>query len=158
MCLSLLKMSRVWKVPKHTGFIIPIKPTPRLVPWEKGEEAATAYGINARKHRETAEHLFQVKSRRLPGHERADEIYAPPSQNPIYQRAMDAIKAHQGQFMRAVMQQTTATSLEAFRESNPAEMYALDFIVEELIEKDWLSSKIEYHAGGFIVLIVDFSQ
>jgi hypothetical protein len=134
---------------------IPFKPTKRLNPWKQGEEKACARGINERKHRETAEYL-QWQARRgnkLP-------LEGRPSDQPIYAVAMDAIRVHQGQVMEVVVAQTEESDLVSFGQRNPAEMYTLQFICEELVEKQWDSSKVQFQplstGGGFIVLVSDF--
>lgn len=139
-------------------FVIPIKPYERLVPWKKGEQEATARGISARKHRETADQLWLVKRKNVITPELADLIYAPPSNNPIYSVAMDAIRTHQGRAMQIVLTSTQEVDLESFATSKPGDMYTIQFIRDELIEKGWPHTQVRFQSRtGHILLLSDFS-
>jgi hypothetical protein len=146
-------------VNKKYIFVIPMRPRNRLMPWKKGEEEATARGINDRKHRETADTLWLAKQNRQMPLEEAETKFAPPSQNPLYQLAMKNIRSYQGRSMRAVLLTTECGSLKRYAECQPGDYYTLQFIVEELVEKGW-TSHLEFERlgtlKGQIVLVSDF--
>lgn len=145
-----------------SNYVIPINPSnKRIMPWKEGEEDATARGISARKHRETAERMWQVKRKQIVSDELANLIYASPSNNPIYKRTMDAIKSHQGRAMQVVLVSTNQASLDLFAEQSPGDAYTIEFIREELIEKGWLHTQVRFQpiglTGGHILLVSDFT-
>jgi hypothetical protein len=124
------------------------------------EEKALPRGISERKHREMAERVWLAKRNQSSGWEQPEQLYAPPSQHPIYKTILQAIMSHQGRTMQTVVCITTASCLTSFAQENPREMIVLQFVVEELIEKGWTSSQLRYEplaSGGNVLLVCDFT-
>jgi hypothetical protein len=147
----------------NNDWFIPIKPAKRLVAWKPGQQAALERGINLRKHRESADLVHQAKRRGQHHIQYAQSIYALPSRDPIYGAAMSAIRAHQGKPMHSIMvESAVAYDLESFGRKYARSMYVLSFILEELREKGWSSSALQFEPidahTGRVVLVADFSS
>ena len=147
----------------NNDWFIPIKPAKRLVPWKPGQQAALERGINLRKHRESADLVHQAKRRGQHHIQYAQSIYAMPSRDPIYGAAMTAIRAHQGKSMHSIMvESAVAYNLESFGRKHARSIYVLNFILEELREKGWSSSALQFEPidahTGRVVLVADFTS
>lgn len=130
----------------------------RIVPFKPGQKEALERGINLRKHRECAELAWQAGRKG-----QAQSLYAAPSRDEIYDTAMEAIRQHQGQPMKVVLlKETEGTDLDSVRKLQRRAMYVIEFILEELHEKGWRSSRMEFEATGphqgNVLLVSDFTQ
>jgi hypothetical protein len=140
-------------------FVIPLRPRRRLVAWKKGEEAACARGIPARKERELAERIWLAERNRPEGWQSARSLYAPVTPEPLYQKTLLAIQQHRNRQMNVALLRTHHTSLQAFQQSCARSSCILQFIVEELREKGWQTT-LEFESlaeGGQLYLVSDFT-
>lgn len=128
----------------------------RIAPWKPGEQQALAQGISARKHRETADVLWLARRRNDPHLAALEQVYAPPEQDPLYEKMMQAIRSHQNRQMLLLLPLGVKyTSLSSFSAANPRQDYVASFVREELVEKGWRSAELLCREGD-IYLCVDF--